>query len=812
MSLKTLIQQKRLFEDRLDERQAEIKNILGVMGDGQGNLRVSGKDGYIYVLINGQSFQAFCGKVAPVYGKQCLIGLSLERGQKGSFYEVLSEIINNSTDPSVLQTGGYAPASRYEYGGQDPLTVNVRSVSFLRIGPSSTGGLKIDLFEGKIWSGSTFINITRQDIDLTAQIPSTSGKAALVMITINNSGTVVQTKGSEVNLTSLATTDRPAVPSNTVFVCGCVRVYNGQTEFREGNSNTDFDDLRFSYDSLRWRLTANDLKEPTGWLDPASVAAAMTYDPSTQKITITGTFYYYWRGVKSSVTNFVSSAHTNTVGHIYRLISTDGTNFTWTTDTQWLFSDSYLLVASVNYQTAYKYATPECHGLMDWRTHEELHETIGSYKDSGGTLDPASYTVASTTAANRRPNVVVTGIHDEDILHSLAALTSKTYNKFSLTSTTTSNYSGLTAEIIAVSGNQPYYNQFTGGAWTQTLMTANTFTCVWVVGQPTTHSANSESFRYLWVQGQSIGTLAAMQALQPGDVNLGDFSSAEFVFLVKIIINYQSAGGGNWVIDSVYNITGTHFSQGTASGTGSFQPLNTDLTAISNLTPSNDDVLQRKAGVWTNRTIAQLLADMVLTGISFATSTAVSATDTVRDAIGKLQAQNSAGRGNSGTSFPGSPATGDVYFRTDLGYLCYYSGATYGWLSVHEYSSLNYADDDKAGVTASSLALILAKLNSTYGFYVTRIAINTYVATTNNGSNYWNVTIRSENSTRTSTTSLYTFTTSADSPGGYVGHDGNPSTPTNATNKYGISINVTKTGTPGALYFACAVYYRLIVT
>ncbi len=35
-----------------------------------------------------------------------------------------------------------------------------------------------------------------------------------------------------------------------------------------------------------------------------------------------------------------------------------------------------------------------------------------------------------------------------------------------------------------------------------------------------------------------------------------------------------------------------------------------DLTTIAGLSPSNDDVLQRKAGAWTNRTIAQLLSDL----------------------------------------------------------------------------------------------------------------------------------------------------------------------------------------------------------
>lgn len=43
------------------------------------------------------------------------------------------------------------------------------------------------------------------------------------------------------------------------------------------------------------------------------------------------------------------------------------------------------------------------------------------------------------------------------------------------------------------------------------------------------------------------------------------------------------------------------------------QPLDADLTAIAGLTPSNDDIIQRKAGVWTNRTPAQFKTDLALT-------------------------------------------------------------------------------------------------------------------------------------------------------------------------------------------------------
>lgn len=43
-----------------------------------------------------------------------------------------------------------------------------------------------------------------------------------------------------------------------------------------------------------------------------------------------------------------------------------------------------------------------------------------------------------------------------------------------------------------------------------------------------------------------------------------------------------------------------------------YQPINAALTSISGLSPSNDDIIQRKAGAWTNRTMSQLKTDLAL--------------------------------------------------------------------------------------------------------------------------------------------------------------------------------------------------------
>jgi hypothetical protein len=49
-----------------------------------------------------------------------------------------------------------------------------------------------------------------------------------------------------------------------------------------------------------------------------------------------------------------------------------------------------------------------------------------------------------------------------------------------------------------------------------------------------------------------------------------------------------------------------------AAAQAASQPLDADLTAVAGLSPSNDDVLQRKSGAWTNRTPAQVKTDLAL--------------------------------------------------------------------------------------------------------------------------------------------------------------------------------------------------------
>jgi hypothetical protein len=229
-------------------------------------------------------------------------------------------------------------------------------------------------------------------------------------------------------------------------------------------------------------------------------------------------------------------------------------------NTSWTFDQ--LMIAFVNYGASDKFAIRETHGLMDWRSHEEFHRTIGTYLEAGG--DIGGYTLASTTAASRRPSVSPASIHDEDIHTTLPALADDgPYTQLYLTSTGTSTFAVAAAEIVPVLANNPYYNLFSTPNWTQTLMSNNSYMTVWLVAVPTADDSTSQGYRFLWMQGQTNGSLASQQAYQFSSMNLGQLATlfTEFVAIGKVIIRYK---GGNWELRSVEKITGTRLSNVTA--------------------------------------------------------------------------------------------------------------------------------------------------------------------------------------------------------------------------------------------------------
>lgn len=118
----------------------------------------------------------------------------------------------------------------------------------------------------------------------------------------------------------------------------------------------------------------------------------------------------------------------------------------------------------------------------------------------------------------------------------------------------------------------------------------------------------------------------------------------------------------------------------TAATGVSIQPIDADLTAIAALSPTNDDIIQRKSGAWTNRTPVQVKTDLALAksdvglanvdNTSDANKPVSTATQTALN--GKVNVSNGGGEtyfdaGNSGTAKTLDLANGNVQKLTLTG-------------------------------------------------------------------------------------------------------------------------------------------------
>lgn len=325
-------------------------------------------------------------------------------------------------------------------------------------------------------------------------------------------------------------------------------------------------------------LIQNDIThEPSGFEHPEDVI--VNYNSTNRTITLTGNTTAFWKGdtIRTLVSGWTSTAHTATAGVWY--LYYNGSSFVWS-QTPWTFD--MVQIAFVNYPS---FAIRETHGLMPYQTHKTLHETVGTYLTGGGDL--SGYTLNTTTASERRPLISTTTLRDEDNTSAEAALLSESYTRFNLSGTNTANFTASSADIVALSGNQPYWNEWNGSAWVQTLMSNNSYSAVWLVALPVTADVGSQAYRYLWVQPQAnSSTLSTIQGLSSSSVSLGTLQTAtpELVFIGKIIIRYT---GGNWQLVSVEKLLGNKVNQQAIVGGSYLSVVTTDNTLTGNGTTSD---------------------------------------------------------------------------------------------------------------------------------------------------------------------------------------------------------------------------------
>src|SRR5689334_23303567 len=243
--MKQIQQLQKTIDQRLTKKENIPVRHPAELGDRMGHLYADPSRIFVYARVgNSPPVIVFNNRVPAENGLKVWLGFTPE---EPNLYQVLSTRSALPGGSSGYQVAGYAPAKRYEWmatgGGQDPLWVHLRAITMLRVGADETGELQI--LTGTVMTSSGPRLIAQQSITSYTR-PTNAGKAAWLLITINDDGDVIATQGDEVDVADLPTTAPPAIPDGTVFASCAVRLYEGQTIFREARTNTDFWDLRFS--------------------------------------------------------------------------------------------------------------------------------------------------------------------------------------------------------------------------------------------------------------------------------------------------------------------------------------------------------------------------------------------------------------------------------------------------------------------------------------------------------------------------------------------------------------------------------------
>jgi hypothetical protein len=154
----------------------------------------------------------------------------------------------------------------------------------------------------------------------------------------------------------------------------------------------------------------------------------------------------------------------------------------------------------------------------------------------------------------------------------------------------------------------------------------------------------------------------------------------------------------------------------------------------------------------------------------------------------------------SGTSFPGSPATGDIFWRSDRNIEYVYDGTR--WVSTQIFMSQVFSLS--VGISASAnLTSVPIPFGGTYDMYVLDYVVNSQQSATM----VWTFDLYKFDGA--SFTNIATTSTSGDTTGNYTVHRVNVNAVVTSAHD-AFQINITKTSGTGTLFSGHTITYRLV--
>lgn len=297
--------------------------------------------------------------------------------------------------------------------------------------------------------------------------------------------------------------------------------------------------------------------EPTGF--PNVTDSVLSFVPATRTFTVApavSSFDTYSKGVKQTYSAAQNVVIANTTGLHFVYFNAAGTLVS--SLTPWTFGDGLVFVATVywntNVTTQYLLGE-ERHGpVMDWRTHQYLHETRSTVYVSGFAL--SGYSLDSDTDADVQFGMASGQIDDEDLRHFIVEDPTPT-NPFEqiladpavIPVTYRDGAGGAWVQDAGttfpfkntVGGSaRVNFNSESGGTWSQTQAANNDFVAYWLF------ATNDPNNPIISVQGQrEDNTLESARANNGFEaLNLGDLPGVEWKILYRLIYATSNGFGG----------------------------------------------------------------------------------------------------------------------------------------------------------------------------------------------------------------------------------------------------------------------------
>jgi hypothetical protein len=221
-------------------KKENFVRIPAIMGDGNGNIRVAGQSGYVYIrFLSGQIWTAFNAAAAPTdsEGYKIWVGTTKNMPLRLQVLGLRDVYGVPGTSWVEIDTGSLV--------WPEANTLWIRAEQYLPgLAIPVSGSMNVTFLPLKSIVDETIVQVSHQTVNFSSYVPTAGAKWLLVEY--DNTGTLNTIEGNLVNAKSLLNVTN--IPSPTVGSrrYWALKVYDGQAEFAWNVNYNDLVDLRWA--------------------------------------------------------------------------------------------------------------------------------------------------------------------------------------------------------------------------------------------------------------------------------------------------------------------------------------------------------------------------------------------------------------------------------------------------------------------------------------------------------------------------------------------------------------------------------------